>query len=281
MIKNLVLAFGLILSLPTFACELPRGEVIKVGCSYDCNFFYRFRIIMTSWMMGYSTEFVNLHQKSDLKKAMSEVDAVLIPGGADINPKFYLNSVSQELRDYTERNLNLVHFSKEGEERDPFEYSLVQTYSKDDQFKNLPLLGVCRGLQMMSVAEGIPLYLDINTELGIQNRYNKLDKISLEIGNDSLLENIYSQNSFRGFKFHHQGIRVPYYFENRSNYPNTRVTAFSNDKKIAESIEYTHRPALGVQYHPEKSFTGTSVPVFKWLLKKACEYKMSNRKLLK
>ena len=185
-IKNLVLTFGLILSLPSFACDLPKGQVIKVGCSHDCDFFYRFRIIMTSWMMGYSTEFVHLHQKPDLKKAMAEVDAILIPGGADINPKFYLDSVSQELREYTEKNLNLVNFSKEGEERDPFEYSLVQTYSKEEKFKNLPLLGVCRGLQMMSVAEGIPLYLDLKTELGIQNRYNKLDKICLKISTAKL-----------------------------------------------------------------------------------------------
>jgi gamma-glutamyl-gamma-aminobutyrate hydrolase PuuD len=277
-IKIFVLTFGLFLSLPSFACELPKGQVIRVGCSHDCDFFYRFRIIMTSWMMGYSTEFVHLHQKPDLKKAMAEVDAILIPGGADINPKFYLDSVSQELREYTEKNLNLVNFSKEGEERDPFEYTLVQTYSKEEKFKNLPLLGVCRGLQMMSVAEGIPLYLDIKKELGIQNRYNKLDKISVEVGSDSLLESIYPNDTFRGFKFHHQGIRLPYYNENRSKYPNTRVTAFSNNRKIAESIEYTHRPALGVQYHPERSFTGTSVPVFKWLLTKACEYKTSNRK---
>lgn len=228
---------------------------------------------MTAWMMGYKTSFVDLSRSPDMKKAMLEVDAVLVPGGADIDPKYYLEDVSPELRDYTTKNLHLVKFSDEGRKRDPFEYNLIKTYSGDEDFKDLPLLGVCRGLQMMSVAQGIPLYLDIKTELGIKNRHNKFDRIKLT--DDSLISSIYRPASFLGFKLHHQGIRVPYYEENHAKYPRTRVTAYSNDRRIAEAIEYTHRPALGVQYHPEKSFTGTSTPIFKWLLNKACEYKTS------
>lgn len=277
MIKKLIvlsLAASLsVSSLANTSCELPRGESIKIGCSYDCDFFYRFRIIMTAWGMGYSTKFVNLHKKQNLKQAMSEVDAILIPGGADIDPKYYMEKVSPELREYTKNNLALVDFTKEGEKRDPFEYNLIKTYSEDEDYKDLPLLGVCRGLQMMSVVKGIPLYLDIKTELGIKNRRNLFDRIFIGEKDSSLIHSLYSVDSFKGFKFHHQGIRVPYYDQNISQFPKTKVTAYSHDKKIAEAIEYTHRPALGVQYHPERSFTGTSVPVFKWLLNKACEYK--------
>jgi gamma-glutamyl-gamma-aminobutyrate hydrolase PuuD len=260
-----------VVSFSALACELPRGEVIKVGCTYNCDFFYRFRITMTAWGMGYSTKIINLNKQSDMTKAMSEVDAILLPGGADIDPKYYLDSVSPELQEYTKTNLDLVHWSNEGKVRDPFEYSLVKKYSEDETYKNLPMLGICRGLQMMSVAQGIPLYLDIKTELGIKNRMRKFDQIS--VADDSLIQSIYPAKSFKGFKLHHQGIRVPYYEANRHNYPLTKVTAYSNDRKIAEAIEYTHRPALGVQYHPERSYTGTSVPVFRWFLTKACEYK--------
>jgi CTP synthase (UTP-ammonia lyase) len=90
---------------------------------------------------------------------------------------------------------------------------------------------------------------------------------------DSLIHSLYRSNSFRGFKFHHQGLRVSYYEENKSQYPLVNVTAYSHDKKIAEAIEYVHRPAFGIQYHPEKSFPGTAFPVFNWFLTKACEYK--------
>lgn len=277
MIKKLIVSgLALSLSFSSLACELPRGEVIKVGCSYNCDFFYRFRLTMTSWMMGYKISISNLQNKPDMMKAMSEVDAILLPGGADIDPKYYLDAVSPELQKYTRDNLKLVDFSREGEKRDPFEYALVKTYSEDERFRDVPMLGVCRGLQMMSVAQGIPLYLDIKTELGIKNRRNLFDRVFLE-NNDSLIGNLYSSESVKGYKLHHQGIRVPYYEANQSQYPNTRVTAFSNDRKIAEAIEYTHRPALGVQYHPERSFSGTSVPVFRWFLTKACEYKTSRK----
>lgn len=262
----------------SLACELQPGEKIRVGCTYDCDFFYRFRLIMTGWGLGYATEFVNLHGSNDVVRAMASVDGVLLPGGADIDPKYYLDSVTSELRDYTKRNLGLVHFSKEGEERDPFEYQLVKTYSRDEQFKTLPMLGICRGLQMMSVAQGIPLYLDIATELQMKNRYNLFDRVTIDEDSSSLFDGLYKKNSLKGFKFHHQGIRVPYFDSHRANFPDTRLTAFSHQRKIAEAIEYTHRPALGVQFHPEKSFPATSSPIFKWFLKKACEHKNASRK---
>lgn len=270
--KVFVAAIALSFSISGLACQLPRDEVIKIGCTYHCDFFYRFRLTMTAWGMGYKTQIVNLRAQPDMKTAMSSVDGILVPGGADIDPKFYLDSVSKDLQEYTKKNLNLVEWSNEGKYRDEYEYSLVQTYSNDETYKDLPMLGVCRGLQMMSVAEGIPLYLDIKTELGIKNRRMLFDRIYLNPEN-SLIKSLYSHNSIKGFKLHHQGIRVPYYLENESQYPRTRVTAYSNDRKIAEAIEYTHRPALGVQYHPERSFTGASVPVFRWFLTKACEYK--------
>ncbi len=277
MIKK-VFVFGMMLSisLSAPACELPAGEVIKVGCSYDCDFFYRFRLKMTGWMMGYPTRIINLQSLPDMRKAMTEVDGILMPGGADIDPKYYLGAVTPELQDYTRKNIKLFNYSKEGLKRDPFEYNLVKLYSEDNHFKDVPLLGVCRGLQMMSVAQGIPLYLDIKTEIGIRNRRNLFDRIRLDDAN-SLIQSVYREETFKGFKSHHQGIRIPYFNENSEKYPNTKITAYSNDRKIAEAIEYTHRPALGVQYHPERSFSGTSVPVFKWFLTKACEYKVSRK----
>jgi putative glutamine amidotransferase len=276
MIKKVFLSLALGLSYSAYTCELPQNEVIKIGCSSDCDFFYRFRILTTAWTLGYKAEIKHLIGEANLKEAMSQVDALLIPGGADIDPKYYLDSVTPELREYTLKNLTLVNWSKEGERRDPFEYALVKTYTEDESFKDKPLLGICRGMQMMSVAQGIPLYLDIKTEVGIKNRKNLFDRVSITHKN-SLMDEIYLNDSIKGFKAHHQGIRVPYYLEHMDSYANTNVTAFSNDRKIAEAIEYTHRPALGVQYHPEKSFTGTSAPVFRWFLTKACEYKNSRK----
>jgi putative glutamine amidotransferase len=202
---------------------------------------------------------------------LDSVDGVLIPGGADIDPRYYAGEVTPELERYTRQNLELVKFSEEGRRRDPFEFQLVKTYSANDRYSELPMLGICRGMQMMAVAQKIPLYLDIKTELGIPNRYRKFDVISPS--SQSLMSSIYREKDVRGFKYHHQGIRVPYYEAHKADFEAVSVTAFSHDGKIAEALEYKHRPALGVQFHPEKSLTKTSAPVFRWFLTKACEYK--------
>lgn len=272
MIKKVLLSLAFGLSSTAHPCDLPKNEVLKIGCSSDCDFLYRFRIQMTSWALGYKTQVYDLAGTKNLKQALETVDGILIPGGADVDPAYYLGSVTEELRDYTKKNLHLVNFSKEGKRRDPFEYELIKLYSEDATFKAKPLLGICRGLQMMSVAQGLPLFLDIKTELGIRNRRHVIDRIYVNEPN-TLINDIYRNDSIRGYKLHHQGIRVPYYDAHKDEYPNVRVTAYSNNRKIAEAIEYTHRPALGVQYHPEKSLTGTSAPVFRWFLTKACEAK--------
>lgn len=129
---------------------------------------------------------------------------------------------------------------------------------------------------MMSVAKGIPLYLDIKTELGIPNRIWKLDRINLEEG-ESLMSSLYGDRKFSGFQLHHQGIRVDYYQSHQNSYSNVRVSSYSNQGLIAESIEYTNQPALGVQYHPEKSLPETAAPVFNWFLTQACEHKNSSK----
>lgn len=279
MIKR-VSILGLILISPyALSCELPPGEEIRIGCSYHCDLFYRMRLKMTGWGLGYKTKVVDLSLQPTSELALNSVDGVLIPGGADINPKYYLESVTPELQEHTKKNEHLVNLSREGEKRDPFEYHLLQTYSQNDAYKTLPLLGICRGMQMMAVSQGIPLYLDIKTELGIKNRYNRFDRIHIG-SEESRMSTIFKNPSIKGFKYHHQGIRVPYYHEHQAAYPLTKVTAYSHNKNIAEALEYSHREALGVQYHPEKSFSHASVPVFRWFLKKACEHKNSRKENL-
>lgn len=126
---------------------------------------------------------------------------------------------------------------------------------------------------MMSVAQGIPLYLDIKTELGIKNRQFLFDKI--QIKSSSLMKSLYGEKKIKGFKRHHQGLRVPYWKANQDDYPFVKVSAFSHDEKIAEALEYTHRPALGVQFHPEMSTPKTTNPILKWFLTKSCEHRIS------
>lgn len=260
------------------SCKLPQGEKITVGCTYKkCDFFTRSRLKAAGARLGYKVKVVDLATNSnkDADKALTDIDAVLIPGGADIHPRFYLKNVTTELRDYTLANLHLAKLTDEGKERDVFEYSLLRKLiSAPNDYKKLPILGICRGMQMMSVAQGIPLYLDIKTELGIPNRKYLFDKINITDSN-SLMSSLYGDKKFSGYEEHHQGIRVKYFNEHRNEYSNVNVSAYSNKGLIAESIEYLDMTALGVQYHPEKSLPSATFPVYKWFLTKACEFKAS------
>jgi len=263
-----------LISLPAFGtCKLPPKSKLVIGCTYKCGLSYKFRINLSAWAQGYDVDIVDLRNLGSLKEALAKVDGVLIPGGADISPDYYVDKVTPEMRSYIETNRHLVNFSEEGRIRDPYEYAFIRNYIDDEANSDLPLLGICRGMQMMTVGQGIPLYLDIKTELGIKNRRYLYDRVHIE--KNSGLDDIYRNDSFRAFKLHHQGLRVPYYREHEEKYPDVRVTAFSNDGKIAEGIEYLGRPAIGVQYHPEKSLTTASAPIFRWLLTRSCEYKNS------
>jgi len=266
--KPLIIAFLCSFSSVVLADCTQVKEDIVIGCTYDCDSFYGFALRNNARRLGYKIKTVNLSRQD---VALEAVDAILIPGGADINPELYYPAIPEELVTYTKKLLGLVNFSSEGKKRDPFEFEVVKSYFSNANLSSTPLLGICRGMQMMAVASGLPLYVDIKHELGIKNRYNKLDKIILD-DKSSLLGQFYPRGRTYGVKYHHQGIRVDYYEENKEKFPDLKIAAFSHRKKIAESLEFVSRPALGIQYHPEKAVTlGNGRPVWKWFLSKACE----------
>lgn len=258
-----------LLTFRSFAADdcLAKRPLV-IGCSYDCDSFYGFALRKNAARLGHKIITVNLSKES---RDLSTLDGILIPGGADIDPKYYLESVPADLASYTRDHLPLVNFSEEGRRRDPLEYNLVKEYVEDDRLKSTPLLGICRGMQMMAVASGLPLYVDIKHELGFANRYNKLDLVRISKG-DSLASKFYPSGRTLGVKYHHQGIRVDYFKENAEKFPDLKITGYSHKEKIAEVLEFGHRPALGVQYHPEKALTrGNGRPIWKWFLTRACE----------
>ena len=144
-------------------------------------------------------------------------DGLILLGGSDINPFFYgeMNLYAEN----TDRNRDIV------------EWILVRRAITAD----VPILGICRGHQMLAVASGGSLYQDIHAETGVQHCRGYTHKLS---GVDRPLAAYlptWTVNSL-----HHQAVRtVPHGF---------KATAHSKDGMI-ESI---WRPgALGVQWHPE------------------------------
>ena len=255
-------------------CKLPKGETLTIGCTNFCGRFNRWALRWYARKLGYRVKTVNLNAKNtsiDYK----DVDGVIIPGGADIDPKYYIDKVTPEMKAHIEKYRDLAKLSSIGETRDKYEFDFLNKYFADKDARYQPVLGICRGMQAISVSQGLPLYLDIKTELGIKNRRYTLDRVSIT-NKDSVLQDIIKRSSFRGVELHHQGLNMSYYEKHRSNWPGLEVTAVSNDGKIAESIEFYNRPVMGVQFHPEYTFGRVRRGVFSWLLKQACFNKKNN-----
>lgn len=267
---KLALLFIIISSTSAFSqyCKPYRDEPLKIGCTYNnCGRWTRGGLVKAARHHNTFIEIIDLAKNPDYK--LTELDAIIIPGGADINPDYYINKVPGKWQEIIERFRHLTNVNEQSNIRDPLEYKIATEYFKNEKLKDTPFLGICRGMQMLTVSQAIPLYQDIKAELGIPNRMYRFDRVYVTDFN-SLIYEIRKKKSFNGFQLHHQGLRMDYWLENQENHPNVRVTAVSNRKKVVEAIEFKNRPALGVQFHPELTFGKTRRRVFRWLINEAC-----------
>lgn len=166
---------------------------------------------------------------------LQKADAIIITGGDDVNPERYnkpeLAPLCEGYDDY----------------RDSLEIAMIN-YAFNNQ---TPILGICRGLQIMNVAHGGTLFADIPTVFGLNDSIHRNDKIAahtIVFDEDSWIAKNFdnqSQDIFVNTR-HHQSID--------QLAPIFKITAKSNEG-IAESIELidqtTGQFAIGVQWHPE------------------------------
>lgn len=198
-------------------------------------------------------------QRDALMDTLKVVDAVILSGGADIDPRYM-----GEEPDYS-----LLHTVNP--KRDEQELLLVKL-ALDRQ---LPVLGICRGIQTLAVALGGKVYQDIYAALGNellnhdQSEERAVATHTVNIAHGTMLSGIFGCNTIAVNTFHHQAVKdVPSQF---------RVSAISPDGVI-EGMEATDgRSIIGVQWHPEsfilKDGNRCMMPLFEWLVNEAALYK--------
>ncbi len=166
---------------------------------------------------------------SDPEQAVQDAltcDGLLLPGGGDMDPKFY-----GQVRIPACGEPNLL--------RDAAEPLLLRAFLAADK----PVLGICRGIQVMNAVLGGDLYQDIKPfeHLPHNDHWAKVHTVTVRRG--TLLSRILGQDTVLVNSQHHQAVdRVA---------PGFTLAALSEDG-IVEAIEKPDaRFCLGVQWHPE------------------------------
>lgn len=165
------------------------------------------------------------------------VDALLLSGGADIDPRHY--------RAVPHPALGAIEA-----ERDAFEFALFAEARR----RGLPVLAICRGLQLVNIALGGTLWQDLPTERAPHLQSAKrTDRVHpVEVAPGTRLREALEAEVVRVNSFHHQAIR--------DLAPGLVATARTPDGLI-EGIESEEGSwLLGVQWHPEEFWAEPTSP---------------------
>ena len=161
----------------------------------------------------------------NIEEVVKECDGLFVPGGADIDPELYGEKISG-----TEEFHRFI---------DEVDYAYIDAFYKAEK----PILGICRGQQIINVFFGGSLYQDIANH---RNTWHDVD-----IEKDSFIYDIYHCERLKVNSWHHQAVK--------KLAPGFRVAARSNDGTI-EALQYKN--IYTTQWHPEMYDGDTFIEYF-------------------
>ena len=182
---------------------------------------------------------------------LDRIDALILSGGADFNPLWageepspLLGGINGE-RDLPELLITRLAYNRQ-----------------------IPMLGICRGIQTLAMALGGRVMQDISAKATVKHS-QEADRSepthSVVVEQDSILYKVYGRDRLLVNSFHHQAVE-----EAGSKF---RIVAKSADG-IVEAIESSeYKSILGVQWHPECLAEG--LPLFQWLVAEARSYRQA------
>ena len=171
-----------------------------------------------------------------LRDVLSLCDGIIFTGGPDVRPSLFGEEI-------------IPSCGAINDERDAFEIKLYKMAIEADK----SILGICRGVQVMNIAEGGNIYQDIYSQSGTSLVHHTLDSQrafhGVTVTDERVLEKIgFSQKSFTVNSYHHQSVK-----DLADGYV---AAAYSPDGLIEAIYMPERRFVAGVQWHPEKRFEG-------------------------
>jgi putative glutamine amidotransferase len=185
------------------------------------------------------------NNKRVLKELINNIDGLLIPGSRDMDPKYYNQKPHSSLNPMSK-------------ERTASEYIIVEQSLKN----NIPIFGICGGMQFINVFFGGTLYQDIGSLLPRALNHEKGSGHTVKILNGTNLRKIVKKSRLKVHSYHHQAIEK---FSKE-----LKISAKSDDD-IIEGLESQDGLVLAVQWHPELENNQTSTSLFNHFIHKSAQ----------
>lgn len=166
-----------------------------------------------------------------LQSICERLNGVVLTGGPDIDPHFYGEEPLSGLGEIDEA-IDLT------------ELAVAKIALK----KDLPILGICRGLQVLNVSEGGTLYQDIPSQVKesinhLQKKDKRVNTHNVHIDGNTVLHSIFKRKKIRVNSRHHQAIK--------DLASSLIATTWTQDGLIEAAENPSKSFVIGVQWHPE------------------------------
>jgi putative glutamine amidotransferase len=168
----------------------------------------------------------------------ARLDGLVLPGGADVEPVLY--GAVAETDEMPPEKI-----------RDDFEFALLDVA----EATATPVLGICRGIQLINVWAGGDLHQDVPQHAAFDNPPATIQH-EITFTEGSRLRGLYGEHHMVN-SMHHQTLKNV-----GARY---RVTGRAEDGQI-EAIEHVELSIIAVQWHPEMLPEASEDPLFKWLI---------------